>query len=173
MTIFKELPEYPGYRIYESGIILTQWVHSGMGRYSRWKRLDSWFLADLFMHPDGYYRIPIKGRKQEFVHYLILLAFVGPKPLGSEGLHKNDIKTDNRLDNLKWGTHFENMQNRHQNGSYDVILNATLANEIRRRVENGEKQKDIAVEFKVHKATVNSIVKNKIWRSHENASTKQ
>lgn len=44
------------------------------------------------------------GKKRQFlVHWLVLEAYVGPRPEGMWGLHKNDISTDNRLVNLEWG----------------------------------------------------------------------
>lgn len=44
------------------------------------------------------------------VHELVLLAFVGPRPEGLPHIrHLNDIPTDNRLENLAYGTAFENM----------------------------------------------------------------
>ena len=41
-------------------------------------------------------------------HDWVLAAFVGPKPKGSVVRHLNDIPTDNRLENLAYGTYSEN-----------------------------------------------------------------
>lgn len=46
----------------------------------------------------------------EYVHRLVLRAFVGPCPDGQETLHLNHDPTDNRLCNLKYGTHLENVR---------------------------------------------------------------
>ncbi|WP_353057975.1 NUMOD4 motif-containing HNH endonuclease [Propionimicrobium sp. PCR01-08-3] len=54
-----------------------------------------------------------KSRK---VHQLVLEAFVGPRPDGCMALHYNDVKTDNRLVNLRWGTCQENRQDAIRNG---------------------------------------------------------
>lgn len=62
-----------------------------------------------------------EGRKvREYVHRLVLIAFVGPAPAGMETLHRNGVPTDCRLVNLHWGTHFENGQDivRHGNHAY-------------------------------------------------------
>jgi hypothetical protein len=48
------------------------------------------------------------GPKSVKVHQIVLNVFVGPKPQGFECRHLNDIKSDNRKDNLKWGTRYEN-----------------------------------------------------------------
>jgi hypothetical protein len=43
------------------------------------------------------------------IHQLVMLAFVGLAPCGKECRHKNGKHTDNRLFNLCYGTHAENM----------------------------------------------------------------
>ena len=43
------------------------------------------------------------------VHQLVMLAFHGPPPPGMETMHLNGIPTDNRPENLRYGTHSENM----------------------------------------------------------------
>lgn len=52
------------------------------------------------------------ARKSIKVHRLILETFVGPCPTGLECRHLNGKWWDNRLENLKWGTHQENMEDR-------------------------------------------------------------
>ncbi len=57
-----------------------------------------------------YYRLNVGGAaKSRFAHSLVLLAFVGPCPEGMECCHNNGDELDNRLDNLRWGTHSENV----------------------------------------------------------------
>lgn len=52
------------------------------------------------------------------VHQLVLEAFVGPRPKGYEACHKNDVSTDNRLENLYWGTREQNVSDQKRNGKY-------------------------------------------------------
>lgn len=52
------------------------------------------------------------------VHHLVLEAFVGPKPDGMIGCHRNDIADDNRLENLKWDTHSGNNFDTVRNGNH-------------------------------------------------------
>lgn len=51
------------------------------------------------------------------VHKLVLLTFKGIRPEGTETRHLNGIPSDNRLENLKYGTHKEN--------TYDKIIHGT------------------------------------------------
>lgn len=54
--------------------------------------------------------------RNRLVHRLVLEAFVGPCPDGLEALHDNDDATDNRLENLSWGTRARNIADRTRNG---------------------------------------------------------
>jgi NUMOD4 motif/HNH endonuclease len=58
------------------------------------------------------------------VHRLVLMAFVGPCPEGMEGCHNNGDPSDNRLVNLRWDTHPENMYDRGRHGT-DPARNRT------------------------------------------------
>lgn len=59
-----------------------------------------------------------KFRVTKKVHRLVLEAFVGPCPEGSEALHHDDVPTNNHLSNLRWGTRSENAQDRVRNGKH-------------------------------------------------------
>lgn len=52
------------------------------------------------------------------VHRLVLEAFVGPCPDGMEVRHLNGNKTDNRLENLRYGTRYENMRDQVAHGTH-------------------------------------------------------
>jgi hypothetical protein len=53
-------------------------------------------------------RTPIKW-KRFLVHRLVLETFVGPCPPNHETRHMNGRRHDNKLQNLQWGTHAENI----------------------------------------------------------------
>ncbi len=55
-------------------------------------------------------------QRTRLVHSLVLGAFVGPRPEGMECRHLDGDKTNNRLGNLAWGTHSDNMQDRVRHG---------------------------------------------------------
>lgn len=56
--------------------------------------------------------------RTEFVHRLVLSAFVGPCPAGHEACHRDDDGLNNSLSNLYWGTRSENMHDRVRNGRH-------------------------------------------------------
>lgn len=51
-----------------------------------------------------------------FVHHLVLFAFIGPRPEGKECCHNNGNGFDNRVENLRWDTHLNNMEDRLRHG---------------------------------------------------------
>jgi hypothetical protein len=68
------------------------------------------FVVNLY--PEG------GDRKTAEVSLLVLEAFVGPRPDGLHGLHRDDDKCNNRLDNLYWGTRSQNMLDAVRNGRH-------------------------------------------------------
>lgn len=57
----------------------------------------------------GYHHVFLGARVNRYVHRLVLEAFVGPCPDGMEVCHGPGGSTDNRLVNLRWGTHTANV----------------------------------------------------------------
>lgn len=62
------------------------------------------------------------GSRQAYpkVHVLVLEAFVGPRPAGMVARHLNDIPTDNRVENLAWGTYTDNAYDAVRNGCHGM-----------------------------------------------------
>lgn len=70
----------------------------------------------------GYYTLklprltPGRSWKTYKVHILVLEAFTGNRPDGLIARHLNDVKTDNRAENLVWGTYRQNLEDAVRNG---------------------------------------------------------
>ena len=58
----------------------------------------------------GHLSVAISKGNSRLVHQLVMEAFVGPRPQDCEVLHLNHDPTDNRLENLKYGTRSENLR---------------------------------------------------------------
>ena len=65
------------------------------------------------------------------VHQLVMLAFVGPPPAGMEAMHLNGNPKDNRPENLKYGTHSENMIDMYRSGKGRIKLTPEEVRQIR------------------------------------------
>ena len=57
-----------------------------------------------------------KKRIRRYLHDLVLTAFAGPRPAWAVARHLNDIRTDNRIENLVWGSRSENQWDAFRNG---------------------------------------------------------
>lgn len=51
------------------------------------------------------------------VHHLVLEAFVGPRPVGMHGCHRDDDPWNNRVQNLRWDTPSANQRDKIANGT--------------------------------------------------------
>ena len=72
-------------------------------------------LSSRGYHMVGLYRASLKT-ETKLVHILVATAFHKKPKYDVQVLHLNDIKTDNRAVNLKWGTGLENMRSAWANG---------------------------------------------------------
>jgi hypothetical protein len=87
---------------------------SNLGRFKRIKPASGAKVGHILKpgkHPLGYQTIILSNHsklKRFMVHKLVCETFNGPA-LGREPNHKNGIKTDNKVKNLEWVTHKENM----------------------------------------------------------------
>lgn len=67
---------------------------------------------------------PIIRRKDLYVHRLVLEAFVGEAPDEFVCRHLNGNPSDNRLENLQWGTQTENARDRWEHERIRLYNNA-------------------------------------------------
>lgn len=108
-----------------------------------------------------------KSRPQR-VHRLMLLAFVGPPPRGAFACHTNGIRSDNRLENLRWGSQVENMADARRHGTFAVgavCKNAKLSESdviaIRASTENNRVLSEI---YGVHRSHISSVRNGRWWK---------
>lgn len=65
----------------------------------------------------GYLKVALGRGNTKYVHQLVLMAFVGRRPLGMEACHANGHLTDNRASNLTWDTSTMNKLDRIRHGT--------------------------------------------------------
>ena len=117
----------------------------------------------------GYYQTILHGRVIR-INRLIATNFI-PNPLAyNEVHHINDIKTDNRLENLRWGNASMNAKDRRINGhqaegskSVNAKLDEKKVLSIRKERNNTSLQK-LATRYDVSKKLILLVCQNKIWK---------
>jgi hypothetical protein len=91
----------PGYKVSSEGRVRSLDRTLTDGRQAGGVMLAPW------LDDDGYPHVTINGEDVP-VHLLVLEAFHGPRPYGTEGCHGPGGRQDNRAGVLRWDTHQEN-----------------------------------------------------------------
>jgi len=115
------IPDYPEYAVSDHGRVrsLDRVINS------RWGTPRIFFgkiLTPILVGGTDRRRYPTCAlfrdtkRKQIAIHVLVLTTFVGPRPKGMHGCHRDDNPHNNRLDNLYWGTPRQNARDAVNNG---------------------------------------------------------
>lgn len=123
---WKPIPGYEGlYEVSDHGrvksVLRRTWFVNRWGQETQ--RIVPERIREQSVHPNGghlYLTLHKEGkRKQWFVHVLVLMAFVGPRPTGcDETRHLDGNPTNNHLGNLRWATHQENVDDMLGHGTH-------------------------------------------------------
>lgn len=127
--------------------------------------------------PQGHRKVHIGFDRKRIgvaVHRLVLLAFVGPAPVGTEACHNNGDASDNRPVNLRWDTHFENNQDRKRHGRYAsgeahhmAKLSATDVATLRALLADGYDSKELRRRFQISSSQLHRIKHGQSWNERE------
>lgn len=106
------------------------------------------------------------------VHVIILTTFKGPRPAGNQARHLNDIKTDNRSENLEWGTPEQNGEDKARNGcaghrgeqSTFAKLSGSDVLAIRAASARGQSGANLARQYGINPTSISKLLLGKTWR---------
>jgi len=167
---FRAIPGYPRYAIDEHGTILSI-CGRGPGNIRHWK--DA-LRVNPAIDKDGYRKVSLRhdGRgRQIFIHKLVLITFIGPRPVGHQCRHVDGNPENNHISNLAWGTSLENQHDRVCHGTDSrgerhgrVKLKDSDVLEIRRRAANGERISNITKDFPLDRQSIYRIVNRQSWK---------
>lgn len=155
----RPVPGYPGYSVTTRGEVFGKRSDTTAGLTQEEGRQGH---CRVTMHREG---SPRSGER-EFVHRLVLAAFVRPPVPGEQACHRNGDPTDNRLSNLYWGTQADNWRDRrsHGNGRSYHKLSVEDVAEIRRRYGAGESAYRIAQDYPVSDTQIRNVISDRQWR---------
>ena len=85
----------------------------------------------LCSNPGGYSIVVLYGKITRKVHHLVLESFVGPRPEGMICRHLDGDPSNNKVENLAWGTYKENTADMNTHGT--MKKRAERISEARRR----------------------------------------
>ena len=110
------------------------------------------------------------------VHRLVANAFLGPRPDGLETRHLDGNQMNCRANNLAYGTHQENGEDKVRHGTSSAgernpraKITAAIAEQIRAKYASGAAAKDLARNHGLHKSSVFRIVAGVRWASSNRA----
>ena len=105
--MWKTIERFPDYQVSDNGRVRS-FCRYPNGRFLKpgTNRLGYLYVV-LYLYGERNYCV---------IHRLVLETFVGPWPEGMETNHLDGDKRNNRVENLEWVTHSENMIHAYQNG---------------------------------------------------------
>lgn len=126
--------------------------------------------------PHGYYAVTLSsgGKRHRWqIHRLVARTFHGPEPFpGAVVRHLNDVRTDNRVENLAWGTHKDNSADSIRNGCTrrgERVPWAKMTDSDARRIwtlrAEGKSIRDVARIVQITENMVRSVLHGSRWRS--------
>lgn len=97
--------------------------------------------------------------KKAPVHSIVAAAFLGERPSGHDVMHLNGIRTDNRVENLKYGSREENLHQTYDYGGKAGPGKLSIENvhDIRKRLRQGQSPTAIAKVYGVNSAAIYHI----------------
>lgn len=164
MTIKEEWRNVPGYP--------KEYFVSNRGRLKRVRFDGKEVFYSLNSKTTAGYVLTSWGDKKVYAHRMVALAFL-PNPDNAATVnHKNLDKSDNRVENLEWASHKENINHaRGILGNYNARgeeasmakLTEAQVREIKELLKAGIPQRTIAKQFGISRGPVSGISLGLLW----------
>lgn len=168
MKIWKRIPNYSLYEASNEGEIKTfNWKNKGTEAIMKPSKDGSGYLRTMLKRDDGVTHT-IK------VHRIIAQTFIDNPENKSEVNHINEVKDDNRIENLEWASKKENSDLWVKNGCKGKLIGEKIGTakltekevlEMRAKfIPKIYGRKKLAEEYKVSILTVKDIIQKRSWK---------
>lgn len=164
---WKKVPNQPGLYASNDGLIRGNGLKQTKGRVQ-------------FQVSGKPARMTVRANKKNLiVHRLILAAFVGPAPKKYVGCHNNGNPLDNRIENLRWDTQKENIQDRTKHGRtkmpaprygrdhHNAKLSRAIVATIRKKEKSWRVYRELAAKYGVSDVTIYKARIRETWPESE------
>ena len=165
---FKNIPEFEGFIISESGLIIRLPYFDS----SNHKRDGK--IVNESIGKGGYSQVVLRvdnHPKNKLVHRLVMQTFKPKKDKKLQVNHKDGNKQNNHVSNLEWVTDKQNKEHSVKNGLHQrgvrngsSKLTDIAVRRIREYLKLGRTQKWIADYYEVDPSTISDIKNKKIWK---------
>jgi hypothetical protein len=153
--VWKDIAEWPGYQVSNLGNVRSFKGKSGSVRN---------FTPHL---NKGYWAVTLRNRKmrKEYVHLLVLEAFVSPRPsLDHEGCHKDGNVDNNSVINLAWKTAADNVRGVGVAARTTTVLTEQVVKQIRAEYAAGKvSQQRLAYKYGISQTQIGRVVRGVCW----------
>lgn len=157
--MFEIIKDHPRYEIHRNGTIRNR---------------ESFNIKSQYIGSTGYYMVSFSYKnksKPQRVHRLLASTFISNPNNYPCVNHKNGIKTDNRLCNLEWCTHSQNMKHAFETGlannkgekNGQSKLSKSQVKEIKELLKSGLSQYKIAEKYPVSRSCILGIKTGRLW----------
>lgn len=167
----RPVPGRPGYHVSADGRVFSDWTPSRQTP-RRSRGIDPAQRHELArpMAPVGYLIVSSRPRlPREFVHRLVLLAWIGPCPKGQQARHLDGNRLNNHLSNLAWGTPKENQADRIRHGTACFGAKNPTAKLTEEQVREilrtpNPNHCHMAVRYGVNRTAIQKVLARQTWR---------
>lgn len=165
MIEWRRIPGFSRYEVSCEGQVrraerIGNWMPGGC---SQWKSTNGYFMVDIASDAGV--------QKSQLVSRLVASAFIRPPLKGEHVRHMDGVPTNNKLENLRYGTALENEADKIAHGTkmqgerhHKRKINDGTAREILRRIKAGQPVREIARQLIVSRYIVSDISRGKTWR---------
>lgn len=171
--VWEDVGRFPGYQVSSWGRIASLWARGG-SQHQGWHMSSGRTIMCLVRKKNGYLAANVRdlsGKRWTLVvHRAVIEAFNPQTDPDHHCLHRDGDRLNNRISNLRWGSHTENVRDRALHGTDNrgerhplskittEIASAVLA------LKGTKPPKDVAAEFGLKPHHVWKIWNGRLWR---------